>query len=475
MTQQSVPDNAVRNLSTGAPNGSSPPTDTQLPAPPDSPRGEQAGGGPPDDGPIENIGTFYAFRYRNYKYLWVGSAFTSAARWIQNTTMGWVVYDLTGSGSLLGAINGMRTLPTLMFSAVAGVASDRMSRNKIIAFSQLGLFATTFMLAAGLAFHVVDVWHLFLFVFLVTLADTFNMPARQTMVFDVVPRSVIPNAIALNNIAMSVTRAIGPMLGGFLIVLLGPANNFFIQGCLYLCVMTTILAMRLPPRQGGGRHRSFFRDIAEGYRFVAGEPQARLLVIMSIISPALLIPTHQLLPIFTKNVFNTDAGGLGILLSAIGAGGIFGGLLTASLSRVDRRGLMQLIALFVFSLSHTTFAVVAATTGSLWLSAPFMALGGAAESVFNATNGTVLQLMAPDHLRGRMASVLQLGPLVMPLGSYLAGTAADHFGAPPVSMVFSLTAFSIGFSLLLFSPRMRNMRLSSLGQGRSEAVGARAD
>ncbi len=107
---------------------------------------------------------------------------------------------------------------------------------------------------------------------------------------------------------------------------------------------------------------------------------------------------------------------------------------------------------------------MAGLTGSLWASAPFMVLAGAAESVCNTTNQTVLQLVAPEHMRGRMASVLQINPVVMPIGSFIAGTLADHVGAPLVGVGFSLTAFSIGMLILVFSPRMRAMRLSRLGE-----------
>ncbi len=418
----------------------------------------------PEQGAVP-AGTFHAFRYPNYRLLWLGNAFTATAQWVQNTTMGWVVYDLTGSGSMLGAVNGMRIIPTLVLSPVAGVVTDRFSRNRVIAVSQVALFTFTFALATGLALHAIDVWHLFLFAFLVAVANTFNMPARQTMVFDVVPRAVIPNAVALSNVAMSVSRTLGPMVGGLLIVWLGPANNFYLQGCAYLAVMVTVLQIPLPPRDLRRQRRSFFRSMADGYAFAARDPQARLLLLMSVISPLFLIPMHNaLLPIFAKRVFQSDAAGLGILLAAIGAGGVLGGVLAASLSGVDRRGLVQLAALLVFSLSQALFAAVGAATGNLLASLPLLVLAGVAESVFNTTNQTVLQLVAPDHLRGRMASVLQVGPLLIPVGSLAAGTLADSVGAPLVGMGFSFIAFAIGLVVLVCSPRMRALRLSGLAQ-----------
>ena len=192
------------------------------------------------------IGTFYAFRFRNFRYLWIGNAFTSLAMWIQQTTLGWVVYDLTGSGSLLGAVNSLRTVPSFFISPLAGLAADRFSRNRIVGISQFMLFLNTFFLAAVLWLQVAGVGNLFLFALVIGVANAFNMPARQTMVFDVAPRHAIPNALALSNLAFSGMRTIGPMVGGILIVLFGPANNFFLQSLMYLGVLWTVWALHLP-------------------------------------------------------------------------------------------------------------------------------------------------------------------------------------------------------------------------------------
>jgi len=343
------------------------------------------------------------------------------------------------------------------------VATDRLSRNRIIAVSQLVMALLTFVVAIDLMAGTLQIWHLFLFTFLVASAQVFNMPARQTFVFDLVPRHVIPNAVALSWLAFSLARSIGPAVGGLLIVLFGPANNFVLQALAYLSVMVTVLLIRSPAVVRPTEHRSLFASMREGYGFVLHDPLARLVVIMSMISPLFIIPLHgALLPIFAKQVFHANASGLGILVGSIGFGGLFGGLLTASLNRVDRRGLLQIIALLVFSLSETIFSILAGWTGSLWIAVPFLVIAGAAESLYTTTNTTVLQLLAPAHLRGSMASVLQLSFLLMPLGGLAAGSSADVFGAPAVGATITFVAFTIGALMLALSPRLRGLRLSAL-------------
>jgi MFS family permease len=410
--------------------------------------------------------TFEAFQYRDYRLLWFGNLCTTIAVWIQTTTMSWVSYTLTGSGSTLGLVNGMRAIPTLLATPIAGVAVDRYSRNKIIAVSQLSLFAFTLILAVDIYLGALRLWHLFLFSLLAGVANTFNQPARQTLVFDIVPPHIVPNAIALDNIAISSARTLASTAAGAMIVAFGAANNFFIQACMYLAIMATVLSINSKRRPQIRPHRRhFFKEMSEGFRYMSRNPNARLLMFMMIINPMFLIPLHlALLPIFATKVLVGGATALGLLLGSIGVGGFFGGLLTASLSKVDRRGLVQLIALLIHSLAHASFCLVAYWSGRIWHALPFLVLAGAVESVHLTTNQTVLQLLAPDHLRGRLTSVLQLVQLITPVGIFAAGSLADHFGPVWIGVTFSLCAFFLTTSIFLLSSRMRNLRLAELGQ-----------
>ncbi len=434
-----------------------------------SPESATGAGEPkPEEPNPKDMGPFFALRYRNYRLLWLGNAFTSVAMWIQGTTMGWLVYDITGSGTLLGSLAAIRILPTLVLTPLAGMASDRLSRNMIVAVSQLFMTVLTFVIALDLVFGKLEVWHLFVFAALAAAAQSFNMPARHTMVFDVVPRSVIPNAAALSNLAFSISRTVGSFAGGAMIVAFGAANNFFVQSAAYLSVMFTVLMMRLPKRVVPSRQReSVWNELTEGYRFALTNPQARLLFLMVIINPLFLIPLHLgLLPIFAKDVFGGGGNALGITLGSIGAGGLVGGIITASLNRVDRRGLAQLIAVLIYSMAQALFSLVAGLTGELWPATVFLFIAGAAEAMYLVTNQTVVQLLAPEHLRGRLTSVLQITFILNPLGSLFAGAMADIVGAPAVGTFMSLCAFALAVGILVFSSRMRALRLRELQASR---------
>lgn len=407
---------------------------------------------------------FFSLRYPNFRWLWIGNTFTAAAQWIQQTTMGWVVFDMTGSPVLLGAIIGVGNLATPFVAPFAGLAADRFKRTTLVAISQFLLFANALALALALIFDKAQVWQLFVFAIASSILNGFNMPARQSMVLDVVPREVGPNAIALNNIANSAMRSVGPMIGGLLILFLGPGNNFLFQAVAYLLVMITVLRIHLPGRPAGaGRGQSFFVDLIEGYRWVLGNPAARLLLLMMMIYPMFIIPVHNaMMVIYAREVFGVGADGLGILMSALGVGGLIGGFLTAAANRVDRRGMMQLYGLWAVGGFLGLFGLIGGATGWFWPSVALLVLSGIGGVVFNTTNQTVLQLIAPTHLRGRVNSVMHVQPLCMATGTVLIGAAAEGFGAVPVVTASGFLAFGFGVLIFALSPRMRGLRLSTL-------------
>ncbi len=405
------------------------------------------------------IGTFHALGLRDFRLLWIGTLFASAGQWIQQATLSWVVYDLTGSGTLLGAIGLMRAIPMLSLIPLAGVAADCMNRRLLMLSSQVGMLGLALGLGVGMAVGKVEIWHLFLFTFLAGVAQAFNQPVRQTIVFDLVPRHAVPNAVALSSAGFNLTRAIGPSIAGFLIAWYGPAGNFFIQSAAYLGVVISVLLIAFPPNRRADQGASVLRNLAEGFAYVAKNPITRVLVMLGTVPPLLLIPSFMYLtPIFAKDIFNSGPEGLGLLLSSVGVGGVIGALTTASLGSFDRRGLLQLGALFGLALSVLAFSF----STSMQTALPALLCAGFFEMIYMSTNQTILQLSVPDQMRGRVTSILMLNMAMMPVGGTVAGTGADLIGAPGAVRLLSLAAILVGGTIAIFVPRMRDLRLSRL-------------
>jgi predicted MFS family arabinose efflux permease len=365
-----------------------------------------------------------------------------------------VVYDVTGSGALLGAVLGVRVIPLLLLAPLSGVAADRFNRRRLMQASQALAAAVSFAVGAALAFGVVNVWMLFVFTLLMGASNVLDRPARLTTAFDLVPRDAAVKAVTLNTIGFSVTRVIGPGIAGYLIAWLGAAGCFFIQGTLYAASGLVVIAIIFPPREKP-QGRSALADMVEGLRFAASDPSMRVLIAIGALPYLLIVPIWgTLFPIYAKDVFSAGPEGLGILLTAVGVGGTLGGFVANALARVQRQALMQAGWILVMALA--VFGV--ASSPSVPIAAAFAFVGGMAEMAHTASNMASMQLAAPQAMRGRVASLMMLYPAMISMGAFLAGPLSDALGVRGASMLLAAVSIMGTAALYFFSSHLREMR-----------------
>jgi predicted MFS family arabinose efflux permease len=408
--------------------------------------------------PLGKVGPFASLRIRNFRWLLAGTTLGNAGQWLQQVTVSWLAYDITGSGTILGTVNLVRSVASLGLIPIAGLLIDRLNRRTLMLATNGWLVTITLVLGLILLFNQAHISYLFVFSLLGGMSMAINMPIRQVIVFDLVPRAYTPNALALVQTGWSIMRSFGPAIGGFLILWFGPGGNFLCMSGAYALIAVTILQIQFPPRRPNIATSSPFQNIKEGLRYVAKERVTRTFMLMGMVLPLFIIPIFTILPpIYAKDVFGGESDVLGILLAFVGVGGIAGGIVTASLGRVERRGLVQLAALFLLSLSLIGFAFCT----ELWTALLFLALAGFFEIIFLTTNQTLLQLSIPDDLRGRVTSLVNLNAALSPLGGLVAGVGSDLLGGPQtITTVLGSIAASIAVLVLLFSPTVRNYRLS---------------
>ncbi len=407
----------------------------------------------------ESFGPLGSLRIPNFRLLITGTTLSNAAQWIQQVTLSWLVYDITGSGTILGTINLVRSVASLGMMPMAGLLIDRLKRRRLLMIENGFLFLITITLGILLLLGYSHISYLFVFAFMGGMVQTVNMSLRQVLVFDLVPRSQTPNAMALIQTGWSLMRSFGPMLGGFLILWVGPGGNFIVQSFAYALIVVTIVQIRFPPQKFEGLSGSPLKNIKEGIQYVMKERVTRTFTLIGFILPLFIIPIFTILPpIYAVKVFGDDSGRiLGFLLASVGVGGIIGGIVTASLGNFQRRGILQLGALFMLSLSLIAFAF----STKLWISLPLLALSGFFEIIFLTTNQTLLQLSIPDNLRGRVTSVVNLNAALSPLGGLMAGAGSDLLGGPKMITIFMAgTAAAIAILVLAFSSTVRDYRLS---------------
>lgn len=369
--------------------------------------------------------------------------------------MGWVVYEITGSGALLGAVLGVRAIPMLLLTPLSGVAADRYDRRLLLQISQGLAAAVALSFGAALALGIVSTWMLFAFTLLMGASNVLDRPARMTSAFELVPREVAVKAVALNTMGFSLMRVFGPVLAGYLIAWFGAAGTFFIQGLLYTTSGVAVLLVVFPPKRPAAPGRTAFADMKEGLRFAAGDPTMRALLAVGVLPYFLLVPVWgTLFPIYSKDVFNAGPQGLGMLLTAVGLGGTVGGLVANGISHIERQGLIQAAWVLLMAVA---VAGLSASPTLAWAMA-FGFLGGAAEMAHTASNLAMIQVCAPEAMRGRISSLAMLYPAFISIGALLAGPLSDLLGVRGASLAVAALAAGVTLVLLAFMPRLRELR-----------------
>lgn len=364
--------------------------------------------------------------------------------------MGWVVYEVTGSGALLGAVLGVRAVPMILLAPLSGVAADRFDRKRLLLCSQLLAAAVSAALGAALAFGAVGVWMLFVFTVLMGASNVIDRPARFTTAFDLVPREIVAKAMALNTIGFSLMRVIGPALAGYLIAGSGAAGTFFILALLYGTSALVALSVAIPRPSAPAARTSAFADMAEGFRFSMRDPVMRMLLALGALPYLLLVPVWvTLFPIYAKDIFAAGPQGLGVLLTSVGLGGTLGGVLANALARAERQGVLQ--AAWIAVMAGAILGVAASPTLAVAAACAFV--GGVAEMALTASNMALLQLSAPQAMRGRIASLMLVYPVMISTGSLLAGPLADLLGARGAAATLAAVALA-AIALLYVSSRV---------------------
>jgi MFS family permease len=378
-----------------------------------------------------------------------------AGQWTQQAALGWVVYEITGSGTLLGAVIGVRAIPMVLLTPLSGVAADRYDRQRLLQASQALAAAVSLALGAALAFGIASTPMLFAFTLLMGAANVMDRPARFTTAFELVPRQIAVKAVALNTIGFSIMRVLGPAAAGYLIAIAGAAGSFFVQGTLYAASGFMAIFVLFPARKPAPQ-RSALADMREGLGFALRDPTTRLLLALGALPFFLLIPVFgTLYPIYAKDVFLEGPKGLGLLLTAVGAGGLLGGFLANMLAHVERQALMQ--ADWALLMAAAILAVAASPT--LPVAMAFSFVGGMAEMAHSSSNLAMLQMAAPEGMRGRIASLSMLYPALISLGGLAAGVLSDLVGVRGASVTLACIAIAAVASIYFLSPNLKDLKL----------------
>lgn len=375
----------------------------------------------------ETSGTpFRALRHRNFALFFTGQGISLCGTWMQSLAQAWLVYRLTGSPFLLGLVEFMGRAPILLFSLVGGLLADRWPRHRVMLVTQtLSLVQAAALAALTISGHITIEWILALAT-LLGVINAVDIPVRQSLVGNLVPRAEISSAIGLNASSFNAARIIGPSLAGLLVVTVGEGLCFLLNALSYLIVIGCLAAMRVR-ETARTAPASAIGFLVEGLRYARCTPHVRALLTLITVLSLAAVPYSTLLPVFAGEILKTDANGLGLLMAATGIGALAGAFQIARRGTV--RGLGSYIAGAVVLYGVGLLALSYSTT--LWLSMPALVAVGFGMITSLAGTNTLLQSLAPDDLRGRVMSLYATVALgFATFGSLLAGAGATYLGAP---------------------------------------------
>jgi predicted MFS family arabinose efflux permease len=338
---------------------------------------------------------------------------------------------------------------------MAGVAADRMNRQRLMLRTQYVLTVTALAMGALVASGLLRVWHIFLFTLITGIAWSFSEPVRHSLVPAVVPKGELANAVALNSGGFNLMKVIGPALGGVLIALFGAAGNFFVQSAAYAGVLIMIYWMHVPPTPGGARRSSALANLKEGFIYVWSTPAVLALMTLAYVPRVFAVPYQTLMPVFQKDVLGVGPEGLGMLMAAPGVGAVLTVLVLASVaSGVRRQGLLLLGSIVALGL----FLILFSRTTSFPLALVALVCAGAFQMLFLASTNTMLLLIVPDELRGRVMSLYMLDRGLMPAGALFAGVTAHFIGAPSTVTIMGGILIIVTLIVAWRVPRIRNLQ-----------------
>jgi MFS family permease len=399
-----------------------------------------------------------SLRHRNYQLFFSGQLISLIGTWMDTVAESWLVYKFTHSAVLLGVTAFASQIPVFALAMFGGVIADSRDRRKVLIATQAASMVLAFILAGITLAGVVTVHAVIIIAALFGLVNAIDIPTRQAFVVDMVAREDLMNAIALNSSMFNAARIVGPAVAGILVATIGEGWCFFANAVSYIAVITGLLLMRTERRQRNSDQATAFGQVKQGLAFVrTARPILALLTLLGVVS-LFGMSYSVLMPIFADQILRAGPKGLGTLMGFSGVGALCGAL--TLLMKKELRGLGRWI---MFACGGFGISIVAfSQTHTLRFGCVFLVLAGFCMMLQMSSSNTLVQSMVPDALRGRVMALYSMMFMGMaPLGSLLAGTVANHLGAPMTVALGGaaclLGAVAFGFALPRIRPHARRL------------------
>lgn len=392
---------------------------------------------------------FDALGNNQFRLLWFGMLFAQAAVQMHLVSRSWLAYHLSGSAVAVGAVALARGLPQSILSLLGGAMADRLDKRSLLVTVQAAQACGALTAAVLVHLNIVQVWHLVVIALFQGVVFAFNMPTRQALIPELVPRDMLSNALALNSTGMNLNRVLAPALAGLLIAV-NPALSFDVIAAFYVC--SALLLLRLPKTHVAARSHAHgaFVDIYDGIRYIVLNKRLLALIVMAFVPTLFGMPYLQLLPVFQKEVLHVGPHALGMMYSSVGLGALTGSLTVASMAQSAKKNIIQGVAGVTFGVVLILFSLSPIYVLSLVL---LFGIGLASQGYMTLNNVLLMESTDPAYY-GRVMSTYMLTFSMAPVALMPIGYLADHVGVSLAEVIAGaiLAALMLGF--LTFGRRM---------------------
>jgi len=394
-----------------------------------------------------------ALRHRGFRLLWVATLLSSTARWADLVVIGWLTLELTESPLMVGIVAGSK-MAGYIVAPFMGVAADRMDRRLLLIIAALVNWAVSIVMLVLLLFGWLTLGHVIGLAVVSSLTWALDNPTRQAFVPDLVDRKDLVNAIALIAVATEITVVAGPALGGILIPTFGISGAYGLIAGTYLIDLAVLFLLKGVKQAIPEVHESPGRSMISGLRYVWGNQTVLVLLVIAFLLNLFGAPyRYVFLPLFARYILDAGPTGYGMLTSMAGIGALLAGLWVVSLGNFRRKGWLVVLSGLVWPASLLLFAV------STWyyLSLALVFVAGLAQAITWTAIATLILSNTAQPMRGRVMGLRTGVVISLPLGNFLAGAAAERFGAPVAQGAYAASAIFIMLAIVLLVPRLRRL------------------
>ena len=400
---------------------------------------------------------FEALQYRDYRIFWSGQVVSVMGFQMLIVTIGWLMYDITGSSVQLGLVGLSTAVPAIVLNLFGGVVADKVDPKRLIMIVQSLNAVVVGALATLALMGLVQPWHIMANAFIMGALGAFDQPSRQAIFPHLIDRRVMMNAVALNSMVWQGSRIVGPAIAGVLIALVGAPLTLYIATAGFLVFVAFLSAVRMP-MISRSRSSTFFRDLLDGLSFVRKHHIFAFLLGMTFFNSFFGLSYVFLLPIFQKDILGVGPSGLGFLHAMSGIGAVTGTLIVGSLRDFQHKGVVLIGGAIAFGTLLILFGFSEWFPASLAL----VALAGMSTASYMILAQSTLQLLVPDQLRGRIMGLWGMTFNIMPLGGFYAGMAASYIGAPSAVAIGGAAVIAFAIFGAARDRQVRRLDISSL-------------